>query len=87
MADGNSDSGNWMAGSVSKPGSFSRSAHRAGESTMQYARQKREAPGLLGKRARLALTFNKFRPGSQAKSSSGSGMSSSKSSSSSSLAG
>lgn len=67
MANGN---GNWMSGAVSSPGSFSRSAAKAGESTMQYARQKREAPGLLGKRARLAITFNKFRPGKTGSSSS-----------------
>jgi hypothetical protein len=68
MADPQDD--NWMSGAVSKPGSFSKSAAKAGQSTMSYARQKREAPGLLGKRARLALTFAKFRPGKTGTSSS-----------------
>lgn len=61
----------WMESAVKSPGSFSRSATRAGESTMQYAKAKRESPGLLGKRARLALTFAKFRPKSSSMSSKG----------------
>jgi len=38
-------------------GSFSRAAARAGKSTSAYAQEKKHAPGLLGKRARLALAF------------------------------
>jgi hypothetical protein len=47
----------WIAGAVKKPGVFSAAAERHGESTHQYAEQKKGAGGVLGKRARLALTF------------------------------
>jgi hypothetical protein len=53
---------NWMAGAVKRPGSFSAKAKAAGESTAAYAAEKSNAPGLLGKQARLAQTFAKFRP-------------------------
>src|ERR1041385_4558360 len=39
---------------VKHPGSFSAAAKRAGKSTAVYAREKKHAGGLLGKRARLA---------------------------------
>jgi hypothetical protein len=46
---------------VKKPGAFRRAAKRAGESTHEYAEQKKHAGGVLGKRARLALTFEGMR--------------------------
>lgn len=59
---GSAGSSDWMASAVKSPGSFRASAQRAGQSTTSFAREKSTAPGLLGKRARLALTFSKFRP-------------------------
>lgn len=53
-------SGNWMAGAVKHPGSFSKAAHKAGKSTSEYAKEKEHAPGILGKRARLAQQFARF---------------------------
>lgn len=53
---------NWMQSAVKRPGSFSAKAKAAGESTSAFAAQKASAPGLLGKQARLAQTFAKFRP-------------------------
>lgn len=46
---------------VKHPGSFRKAAQRAGESTQAYAEKEKGAPGVLGKRARLALTFSKMR--------------------------
>jgi hypothetical protein len=53
----------WMKDAVKHPGSFSKAAAKAGESTQEFAKEKAHAPGVLGKRARLAKTFAKFRPG------------------------
>ena len=54
----------WMAGAV-KPenkGKFGAKAKAAGMSTPAYAAKEKNAPGKLGKEARLAQTFAKFRP-------------------------
>jgi hypothetical protein len=55
---------NWMAGAVkpSRKGVFGAKAARAGMTTSAFARQKASAGGTLGKEARLAQTFAKFRP-------------------------
>lgn len=50
-----------MESAVKKPGSFRASAKKAGMSTSAYAKKEQSAPGVLGKRARLAETFAKFR--------------------------
>jgi hypothetical protein len=53
-----------IARSIAKKGTkgkFSRKAKRAGMSTAAYARKERHAPGALGKEARLAETFARFR--------------------------
>jgi hypothetical protein len=42
-------------------GVFSRAAKRAGMSTHAYAEEKEHSKGKLGKRARLALTFEAHR--------------------------
>lgn len=42
-------------------GQFAAKAKRAGMSTAAYARKKKDAPGKLGKQARLALTLGKMR--------------------------
>jgi hypothetical protein len=52
---------NWVQGAVSKRGSFTKQAKAAGESVHAYAEEKKDAPGKTGKRARLALTFEKMR--------------------------
>lgn len=51
----------WIAGAVKHPGAFSAAAKRAGMSTQAYAQKEKGAPGTLGRRARLALTFAKMR--------------------------
>jgi hypothetical protein len=61
MATKRSGEGNWMLGAVKRPGSLRAAAHRAGESTMEFAREHKHSPGKVGKRARLAITFSKFR--------------------------
>ena len=42
-------------------GSFSGAADRHGKSTHEYAEEKKSSPGLVGKRARLALAFESAR--------------------------
>jgi len=45
----------WMQKAFGKhPGRFSAKARRAGKSTQEYAREEKNAPGALGKEARLA---------------------------------
>jgi hypothetical protein len=51
----------WMAGAVKHPGVFRRAAQAHGESTHEYAEKEKGASGKLGKRARLALTFERER--------------------------
>lgn len=47
----------WISGAIKHPGSFSKSAKRAGKTTREYAREKSGASGTTGRRARLALTL------------------------------
>lgn len=54
---------NWIKSAV-KPenkGKFAAKAEAAGKSTAEYAAEKADAPGKLGKEARLARTFAKMR--------------------------
>jgi hypothetical protein len=51
-----------MQHAVKHKGALRQAAHRAGESTHEFAEKHKNAPGTLGRRARLALTFAKFRP-------------------------
>jgi hypothetical protein len=51
----------WIAAAIKKPASFSASAKRAGESTAEYAEEKEDASGRLGRRARLAEILMKLR--------------------------
>jgi hypothetical protein len=53
----------WIQGAIKRPGSFSKKAKRAGMSTQAYARKERNAPGRLGKQARLAMTLKKMHRG------------------------
>jgi hypothetical protein len=61
MASGGG-TGNWMKGAVKHPGALRTAAHRAGMSTSEYAQAHKNDSGVTGRRARLALTFAKFRP-------------------------
>lgn len=49
----------WMQKAVpeSHKGIFTAKAEKAGETVHEYAEEKKNAPGKLGKEARLALTF------------------------------
>lgn len=51
----------WMQSAVKHPGALTRSAKAAGESTGQFAREHEHSKGVTGKRARLAMTFAKYR--------------------------
>ena len=51
---------NWIAGAIKKPGSFTASAKAAGESVGEFAQEKKNAGGVVGKRARLAITLRKL---------------------------
>jgi hypothetical protein len=57
--------GRWMSKEANREkhagtkGSFSASAKRHGESTSAYAHEKEHAKGKVGKRARMALMFEK----------------------------
>lgn len=53
----------WMQAAVKHPGALTRAAKRAGKSTQEFAREHVHSPGALGKRARLARTFAKYRKG------------------------
>jgi hypothetical protein len=46
---------------VKHPGVFSAAAKRHGETTHEYAEKEKGAAGKLGRRARLALTFEGMR--------------------------
>lgn len=48
---------------VKHPGVFSAAAQRHGETTHEYAENEKHASGKLGRRARLALTFEGMRKG------------------------
>ena len=50
----------WIKGAVKHPGAFTKSAKAAGKTVAEYAAEKADAPGTLGKRARLAQTFEKM---------------------------
>ena len=48
----------WVAGATSNAhGQFRKKAEAAGKTTREYAEEKKDAPGVLGKEARLASTL------------------------------
>ena len=53
----------WIKGAIKKPGSFTASAKKAGKSVGEYAQEKKGAGGVMGKRARLAITLRKMSKG------------------------
>ncbi len=49
---------NWIKGAVgNNKGTFRKKAERAGKTTREYAAEKADAPGKLGREARLAETL------------------------------
>lgn len=52
----------WIQKAVpkSREGVFTKKAEAAGKSVAEYAAEKKDAPGKLGKEARLAQTFQKM---------------------------
>ncbi len=50
----------WIQAADLDKGSFSAKAKKAGKNVQEYAVEKAEAPGKLGKQARLAKTFAKM---------------------------
>lgn len=57
----NQVAGNWIAGAIKKPGSFTKSAKAAGKSTSEFAQEHKHDSGKTGQRARLALTLKGLR--------------------------
>ena len=55
----------WIKSAINpeNKGKFSEKAARAGETTRQYAEEKQNAPGTLGKEARLAKTLMGMKKG------------------------
>lgn len=54
---------NFIAGAIKNPGSFTKQAKAAGKSVQAFAREKKGASGVTGRRARLALTLRKISQG------------------------
>ena len=50
----------WIQEAIKEPGSFTAAAKRAGKTVATFAEEKKDAPGTLGKRARLAQTLRKI---------------------------
>jgi len=50
----------WIANAIRRPGALTRSAKALYMTPMEYARTHAHAPGIAGKRARLALTLRKL---------------------------
>ncbi len=50
-----------MQHAVKHKGALRKAASRAGMSTSEFANKHKDSPGVVGRRARLALTFTKFR--------------------------
>ena len=49
---------NWIAGSIKKPGSLTRAAHKHGKSVLQEAKKEAHSPNKkIAARGRLALRF------------------------------
>lgn len=51
---------NWIAGAIKHPGSFTKQAHKAGESVSAFAQDKKHASGKTGQQARLAISLAGF---------------------------
>lgn len=47
----------WVKSAIEHPGAFKKKAEAAGKTTREYAQEKKDAPGVLGKEARLAQTL------------------------------
>jgi hypothetical protein len=53
----------WISGAIKRPGAFKAKAARAKMSTQAFAKKERNAPGRLGKQARLAATLGRMNKG------------------------
>jgi hypothetical protein len=51
---------NFIQKAIKHPGSFTRSAKKAGMSVGAYAQKEKSAGGVTGKRARLAITLRRL---------------------------
>lgn len=51
------DSRKWIDGAIKRPGAFKAKAEAAGKTTREFAAEKADAPGRLGRQARLAETL------------------------------
>jgi len=51
----------WIQSAIKHPGSFTKSATKAGKSVHEFAELKKHSSGTLGKRAKLALTLEGMR--------------------------
>jgi len=51
---------NWIQGAIKHPGSFTKQAKAAGDTVAEFAQDKKNASGVTGKRARLAITLRKL---------------------------
>lgn len=52
---------NFIKSAIKHPGAFKAEAKSAGMSTNKFAQKEKHAKGVLGRRARLALTLSKMR--------------------------
>lgn len=59
---GMKDGGHFIQKAIKHPGALRAAAHKAGESTHQFAEKHKHDSGKTGNRARLALTLSKLRP-------------------------
>lgn len=50
----------WIAGAIKHKGALRRAAKKAGESTMEFAHAHARDKGVVGRRARLAITLRKM---------------------------
>ena len=52
----------WIQGAIKHPGAFSAKAKAAGKTTAEYAKEKQDAGGKLGRQARLAEVLMHLNP-------------------------
>lgn len=50
----------WIQSAIKHPGSFTRSAKKAGKSVGEFAEEHKHDSGTTGKRARLAITLRRM---------------------------
>lgn len=50
----------WIQGAIKKPGALTQAAKRDKMTPLEYAYENKDASGVTGKRARLAITLSKL---------------------------